>query len=333
MSQAILAGSRTTKTSGVRQGEQVEGGENQQCGVQGNGFLNLVCWNIWDEQDCIPLFPQSLWNKHQTPLLTQHQDESVTRLYSPMKEGQEGGVEPNPRLPKHWKSWIQIWPSQTTACLGDGLFLNPNCTGGYSSNSSSVRMTHGQLRHWDLLTQHPSSAEWDFPVLMKHSSALMLIFESVRSQMPSGCCKKWDVPTDCKGKWGCLLLLLCIWTIISFQEGKGRNWGEKRCCSSGDALELAMVHCFSLLWEHRPASHWGQVLHQISLKSHREALTLQLCVPESQHSSQWREERKFPADKEKTRFQMYPGTNLTYSKYRQKFSLDLSRSQLSKEKM
>lgn len=259
------------------------------------------------------------------PLLTQQWDGSATRLYSSMRKDRR--VE-----------WSQAHTSPSTARAGsksgchkgllawlmDCFWIQtalevtaaiPLCCQDDSRPAQTLRpIDSASLLCWMRFSS----------VLMKHSLALMLLFESVRSQMPSGCCNKWEVPTDCKGKWGCLLL--CIWTILFFQEGKGRNWGEQRCCSSSDLLELAMVHCFSLLWEHRPASYWGQVLHQTSSKSHRGVLTSQLCVSGSQHSSQPWEKRKFPAGKEKSRLQMYSGTNFTYSKYRQKFSPDFNRS-------
>lgn len=158
------------------------------------------------------------------PLLTQHQDESATRLYSPMKKDRR--VE--------WSQTSSPWALKE---LDPKPVTNDSLPGWWIVSEPKLLWRLQQqfllLSGW-LTASSDTETYWlSIPPLLNEiflcadgTEALMLIFESVRSQMPSGCGNKWEVPTDCKGKWGCLLF--CIWTIISFQEGKGRIWGEKK---------------------------------------------------------------------------------------------------------
>lgn len=144
-----------------------------------------------------------------------------------------------------------------------------------------VMTTHKWIRplHWLLVTQHPSLHCWMIflSVLIQHCFALMLIFESVRSQMPSGFCNKWDLPTDCKEK---LKSSSFLPFIPLFPSRKEKLWIEKKIYA---LLQMMLRTVWTWPWRianlcfvsNVPASSQCQVQHrciELPLK-HRERST------------------------------------------------------------
>lgn len=117
-------------------------------------------------------------------------------------------------------------------------FWTWSCTGGYSNNSSCCHDDSQVDQSIALTTIDSASLHcWTvFVSVLMQQSALMLIFEVVRSQIYSYFFySKWDMPTDCLEKtvFSFLFLSKSLCTTISVQkevrnwEEKAKNWEEK----------------------------------------------------------------------------------------------------------
>lgn len=156
---------------------------------------------MWDAQNFFPLFPQSFWEKQQTTLMKRCQDSGATRLHH---------VTP-------WKKeWMVNWsqniissstkiarsksePHKWLLVYGMDCFWTPGCTGGYTNNSSCCQdESDHALTPIDSASLHCQVIF--LSGLMQCCFALMLIFESVRSQMPFRVRNKWDKSKDCQEK-------------------------------------------------------------------------------------------------------------------------------------
>lgn len=168
---------------------------------RGNGLPQPCLLKRLGCTELLSSFSPKLLKQAKTTVIIQCQDRSITRLYNPMKEGRivdwgQNIIFPSTKIARskseHHK-WLLFYPM---VC-----FWTPSCTGGYINNSPYCH-DDSWIDQTIALTPIDSASLHCWMIflsaLMQHCFALMLIFESVRSQIPSGFCNKWDIPTDSK---------------------------------------------------------------------------------------------------------------------------------------